>query len=201
MCRCHYVFGNVSFIALWCLQKCCLKWQRFLMDLASVQTHTLAYTHTHIHPAANTQPRYVVCFCGELRFAYQLPLSFKKLLFSLFEYANFGSIVIQSHLVSTASNCCQISVSLRLSLSVSFCLPFKTETRESYRILPTRFSVWLSRACCNICCSWGLYVFTGITQPAQTLPYKTHTLRGQPPIKLLQCLGKAALHRWTSLHC
>lgn len=170
MSQCRHVFGNVAFIALWCLQKCCLKWQRFLMDLANVQTHTLLYTH--IHPAANTQPRYVVHFCGELHFAYQLPLSFKKLLFSLFEYANFISIVIQSHLVSTSSNCCQISVSLLLSV----CRP-KTETSESYRIPLTRFSVWLSRACCNICSSWGLYVFTGITQPAQTLPYErgTHT--------------------------
>lgn len=82
------------------------------MDLANAQTHR------HSHPAANTQLRYVVCFCGELHFAYQLPLSFKKLLFSLFEYANFVSIVIQSHLVSAASNCCQVSVSL---LSLSLC--------------------------------------------------------------------------------
>lgn len=48
-------------------------------------------------------------------------------------------------------------------------------------------------ACCNICSSWGLYVFTGITQPAQTLPSErlshthtppTHTHTGQH-IKLL----------------
>lgn len=60
------------------------------------------HTNTHIHPAANILLRYVVCFCGELHFAYQLPLSFKKLLFSQFEYAYLVSIVIHSHLVSTA---------------------------------------------------------------------------------------------------
>ena len=33
---------------------------------------------------------------------------------------------------------------------------FKTKTSQLYQILPTRFSVWLSRACCNICSPWGL---------------------------------------------
>lgn len=136
---------------------------------------TLAYTYTHTQSSCSkhSQLRNVVRFCGQLYFAYQLPLSFKKRLFSLFEYANFASIVIQSHLVTTATNCSQTSASLCLG----FYLPFKTEPSESYWILPTRFSVWLRRACCNICSSWGLYVFTGITQPAQTLPYEAHTQR------------------------
>lgn len=88
---------------------------------------------------------------------------------------------------------------LSASLSVSFCVTLKTETSESYWILPTRFSVRLRRACCNICSSWGLYVFTGITQPAQTLPYEAHT-EGNLQGNLLHYLGRAAPHCWTSPH-
>lgn len=73
-----------------------------LLEMTEILPQQHTNIHTHIHPAANTLLRYVVCFCGELHFAYQLPLSFKKLLFSQFEYAYLVSIVIHSHLVSTA---------------------------------------------------------------------------------------------------
>lgn len=99
---------------------------------------------------------------------------FQKLLFSLFKYVNVRSIVIRSHLASASSHRCQIWLSLRLSTSFS-CWGGKKEKRKQKhvnwpRFLPTRLSVWLTRARCNICSSRGLYVFTGITRPAQTLP-------------------------------
>lgn len=144
-------------------------------------------THAFLPPSAATRWRYVVRSCRELHYAYQRPLSFKNFYFPLFEYANILSFVIRSHLASTPSCCCPILVSLHLSVSFS-CKQKQKKTCKMAPISSHRpFIVWV---CCNICSSRGLYVFTGITQPAQTLPSEraarshTHTEpHTGPPVK------------------
>lgn len=95
-----------------------------------------------------------------------------------------------------------------LSLTLCFpnCFPNKPET---YWTLLTRFLVWLSRACCNICSSWGLYVLTGITQPAQHSPTRdtdthayqhTHTQRGKLSCQPAPCTLVGLQPTWTLLH-
>lgn len=71
-------------------------------------------------------------------FAYKLPLSFKELLFSQSEYANLASIVIQSHPVFTALDPLP-DLCFPKSLSASVWLLFKTESRQTYQILPPGF--------------------------------------------------------------
>lgn len=80
------------------------------------------HTNTHIHPAANTLLRYVVCFCGELHFAYQLPLSFKNFYFPNLNMLIWSQLSFTATWYPLPANSCQTSASLCSSLSVY--LPF-----------------------------------------------------------------------------
>lgn len=176
MYNCHCAFRNVVFIALWCLQKCCLEWPRFLRDR---DTYKHTHSRTCIFILLQTL-RWGMSFVSVASFS--LHISCHCLLKNFnFPYLN---MLIRPQLSFRATwyplaTKPQPNLSFFQSVCVSFCLSFKTETSESHQILPTRFSVWLIGTCCNICSSWGLYDFTGITQPAQTLPYErgvhTHT--------------------------
>ncbi len=132
--------------------------------------HIQLCTHTHIHSAANTQLRYVVCFLTSCTLHFSCYCLLKNFYFLylnmlILSELSFRTTWYPQHPTSATSQFLCIFPS-------TF---FYRETSESFQILATRFSVWLSRACCNICSSWGLYVFTGITQPAQTHPYEAHT--------------------------
>lgn len=107
--------GEFAFMALRCLQKCCLKWQRFLMDVANVQTTTLVCTHLDL--LANTRSRYGVRFCGELHYVYQLPLSFKNFYFPylnmlIFFQLSFRATWYPLHATAAKSQCLSIFLSV-----------------------------------------------------------------------------------------
>lgn len=82
---------------------------------------------------------------------------------------------MQSPPVSPSPSRCQICFS-----HILFFVSKEREKQEEWvKFFPPGFfslffPVSSSRVCCNICSSWGLYVFTGITRPAQTLPSETH---------------------------
>lgn len=123
-------------------------------------------THTHTHPSCCKHSAEVwSLFLWLALFAYQLPLSFKELLFPPpnLNMLIWASIVIPSHPVF-AVLLPELLFTLQ-SRSASSCpsaLQNRNETIVSNS--PTRFSVWAIKAGCNICSSWGLYVFTRISQ-------------------------------------
>lgn len=116
-----------------CLWKCCLYCFMAFAKMTEIPhgfgQRTSTYTRVHTH-LSFSKDSVEVCslFLWQAAVCIAAAIVFQKPLFSLFEYANFLSIVIQSHLVSTSSKCCQISASL--SFSASFYLSLNTDTSE-----------------------------------------------------------------------